>query len=86
MATSIWNLSHPLRSGFVPLVKGGRELFGTVIRHGRMKKTCTVIKNSLNFRSWWLVTATIQNTKCGLKKGKNSIAMTKKNSAELGTK
>ena len=43
MSTSIWNLTHPLRSGHIELKKGGSELFGTVIRHGKMKKTATVI-------------------------------------------
>lgn len=42
MSSSIWNLTHPLRSGHVPLKHGGCELFGTVIRHGKMRKTVTV--------------------------------------------
>jgi hypothetical protein len=42
MSSSIWNLTHPLRSGHIPLRQGGCEAFGTVIRHGRMKKTVTV--------------------------------------------
>jgi hypothetical protein len=42
MSTSIWNLAHPLRTGHIPLAKSGLELFGTVIRHGRMKKTVSV--------------------------------------------
>ena len=43
MSSSIWNLTHSLRSGHVPLkIQGGCELFGTVIRHGRMRKTVTV--------------------------------------------
>lgn len=41
MSSSIWNLTHPLRTGHIPL-KPGAEMFGTVIRHGRMKKTVTV--------------------------------------------
>ena len=41
MSTSIWNLAHPLRTGFVNL-KLGTEFYGTVIRHSRMKKTVTV--------------------------------------------
>lgn len=46
MSSSIWNLTHPLRSGHVHLKHGGCELFGTVIRHGRMRKTVTVINQS----------------------------------------
>lgn len=42
MSSNIWNLTHPIRSGHVPLKYGGNELFGTVIRHGRMSKTVTV--------------------------------------------
>ena len=42
MSSSIWNLTHPLRTGHIPLKAGGGELFGTVIRHGKMKKTVTV--------------------------------------------
>ena len=40
--SNIWNLAHPLRRGNVQLASGGQELFGTVIRHGRMNKTVTV--------------------------------------------
>ncbi len=42
MSSSIWNLTHSLRTGHIPLKKGGAEAFGTVIRHGRMNKTVTV--------------------------------------------
>lgn len=42
MSTSIWNLHHPLRTGHISLAHSGLELFGTVIRHGRMDKTVTV--------------------------------------------
>ena len=45
MSSNIWNLSHPLRTGFIPLMNSGQELFGTVVKHGRMKKTCTVRYN-----------------------------------------
>ena len=47
MSTSIWNLTHPLRTGYIPL-KLGAEFYGTVIRHGRMKKTVTVSIRPLN--------------------------------------
>lgn len=43
MSSNIWNLTHPLRSGHVSLKQGGGELYGSVIRHGRMSKTVTVI-------------------------------------------
>lgn len=46
MSSSIWNLTHPLRSGHVKIKHSGAELFGTVIRHGRMKKTVTVSINT----------------------------------------
>ena len=37
------NLRHPLRTGFIIMDKNhGIERFGTVIRTGRMQKTCTV--------------------------------------------
>lgn len=42
MSSNIWNLTHPLRSGHVPLRPGGCEIFGTVIRQGKMKKTVSV--------------------------------------------
>lgn len=49
MSTSIWNLRHPLRSGHISLAGGGKELFGTVIRDRRIKKTCTVIIIEVEF-------------------------------------
>ena len=42
MSTSIYNLTHPQRSGFIRLAPSGHELFGTVIRQGKMDKTVTV--------------------------------------------
>jgi small subunit ribosomal protein S17 len=39
---SIWNLSSPMNSGFVHLLGSGREMYGTVIRHGKINKTVTV--------------------------------------------
>ena len=42
MSSNIFNLTHPLRTGFIKLAPNGRELFGTVIRQGRMDKTVTV--------------------------------------------
>jgi hypothetical protein len=49
MSSSIWNLSHPLRTGHIHLKQGGGEMFGTVIRHGKMAKTVTVslLKNMM---------------------------------------
>ena len=32
MSANIWNLAHPLRTGFVKLAPNGKEKFGTVIR------------------------------------------------------
>ena len=40
--SNIWNLSHPLRSGFVEIAPYGKEFFGTVIRRGHIDKTATV--------------------------------------------
>ena len=42
MASSIYNLRHPLRTGNIRLAPSGKELFGTVIRDGKMNKTVTV--------------------------------------------
>ena len=42
MASSIYNLKHPLRTGNIRLAPSGKELFGTVIRDGKMNKTVTV--------------------------------------------
>lgn len=39
---SIWNLTTPLNSGFVHLLGSGREMYGTVIKHGKINKTVTV--------------------------------------------
>ena len=47
MSASIFNLSHPLRTGNIRLAPGGKELFGTVIRHAKMDKTVTVSKHFL---------------------------------------
>jgi hypothetical protein len=43
--TSVWNLLNPIRNGGtgLKLLGSGRELFGTVIRSGKMNKTVTVI-------------------------------------------
>lgn len=46
--SSVWNLLNPIRNGGtnLKLLSGGREFFGTVIKHGKMDKTVTVkIKN-----------------------------------------
>jgi len=47
--SSIWNLLNPLRTGFVKLAPSGKELYGTVIKHGLMAKTATV---SVDFQFW----------------------------------
>ena len=46
MSVSINNLAHPLRTGHIRLAPSGKELFGTVIRHGKMAKTVTVSAQS----------------------------------------
>lgn len=38
----LWNFTNPIQSGHVRLASFGKELYGTVIRAGRMKKTVTV--------------------------------------------
>jgi ribosomal protein S17 len=40
--SALWNLLSPLRTGHIPLAHSGRELFGTVIKHGINLKTVTV--------------------------------------------
>ena len=42
----VWNLLNPMRTGGsnLKLLGNGRELFGTVISHGKMEKTVKVIK------------------------------------------
>jgi small subunit ribosomal protein S17 len=40
--SSIWNIKESVRTGHIRLLGGGRELFGTVVRSGRMNKTVTV--------------------------------------------
>ena len=44
------NLKHPLRTGYILLDKAhGMERFGTVIRTGKMQKTCTVEVSNYRF-------------------------------------
>ncbi len=40
---------NPFISRTFPLLSGGRELFGTVIKHGKMDKTVTV---KCDFKHW----------------------------------
>ena len=40
--SSVWNLLNPLRTGFLRIAPSGKELYGTVIKHGRNPKTVTV--------------------------------------------
>ena len=49
MSSNIWNLTHPLRTGFIKLAPNGREFYGTVIRQGRMSNTVTVRINSYHW-------------------------------------
>ena len=49
MSANIWNLTHPLRAGFIKLAPNGKELYGTVIRQGRMNKTVTVRVSSYHW-------------------------------------
>ncbi len=42
MSTSITNFASQTRTGFIRLAPNGLELFGTVIRAGKMEKTVTV--------------------------------------------
>ena len=44
--TSIYNLNNPIRTGYHRMLgSGGKEMFGTVIKHDR-DKTVTVSKTS----------------------------------------
>ena len=57
MSANIYNLRHPLRTGFIKLAPYNREMYGTVIRHGRMNKTVTVRVNSYHWSykcNFWL--------------------------------
>ena len=52
MSHNIWNLAHPQRTGNIRLAPSGKEIFGTVIRHGKMDKTVTVSINPFkNYQS-----------------------------------
>ena len=42
MSSSLQNLLSPLRTGYIKLERGGKELFGTVIKSGLIDKTVTV--------------------------------------------
>jgi small subunit ribosomal protein S17 len=42
MSSNIWNLSHPLRTGFIKLAPYGKELYGTVVKQGLNDKTVSV--------------------------------------------
>lgn len=46
-----FNFRDPLRAGYVRLPGSGRELYGTVIKSGFMKKTATVKVNSHHWNS-----------------------------------
>ena len=48
MSLNIWNFLSPQRTGHVRLAPSGKELFGTVIRHGKMDKTVTVSERFRN--------------------------------------
>ena len=48
MSSNIWNLKHPLRTGFVKLV-AGKEKFGSVVKQGYMDKTVSVRVNSYHY-------------------------------------
>ena len=52
MSTSLANIANPTRTGHIRLQPYGRELFGTVIRTGKMQKTCTIrmSRYSWNYR------------------------------------
>ena len=77
MSSNIFNLTHPLRTGFIKLAPGGKEMYGTVIRHGRMNKTVTVRINSYHW-----------NYKVGfwLTKGKNFHCHDEENYCRTGDK
>jgi len=49
MSSNIWNLKHPLRTGFIKLAPNGKELYGAVVRQGRMDKTVTVRVSSYHW-------------------------------------
>ena len=43
--STVWNLANTLRTGHLKLLCSGREFYGTVIKHGKMNKTVTVMIN-----------------------------------------
>lgn len=63
MSTSLTNLRHPTRTGFIKLAPHFIEKYGTVIRTGRMQKTATVRCSSYSWFSktgiWMNVTKNI---------------------------
>ena len=46
---NIWNLQHPLRTGFVKIAPHGLEKYGTVIKQGFKNKTVTVRVSSYGY-------------------------------------
>ena len=48
MSTNIYNLLHPVRQGWNKMARGGKDMFGTVVKHGLMDKTVTVSKLTLS--------------------------------------
>lgn len=44
--SNIFNFKDPLRTGFVKIVGSGLERYGTVVKSGLNKKTCTVRSDS----------------------------------------
>ena len=49
MSSNIWNLKHPLRTGFIKLAPWGKEKYGTVVRQGRNDRTVTVRVSSYHY-------------------------------------
>lgn len=95
MSTNIYNLSSPLRTGRVKLAPSGKELFGTVIRQGRMPKTVTVSEASCKsrldltnpiHRCEYLAIITTTSSRFGWDAAAISIATTKNSFAVLVTK
>ena len=59
MSSNIWNLKHPLRTGFIKLAPG-KEKYGTVVKQGINDKTVTVKVNSYHWNykvGFWLTKA-----------------------------
>ena len=89
MSHNIWNLAHPQRTGNLRLAPHGKEIFGTVIRHGKMNKTVTVrhrLKAYAIFRCVFQTTDWSTKSRCGCNEAETSWPTMRKTFARVATK